>query len=93
MTESEPGETFRVISLPALVRMKLSINRDVDRTRVRDFIEVGLVDQSWTSRLPEKYAYRYLSPFFVGHHRLMGSPKDELLDVLDAMAKEPVGKP
>ena len=51
--ESEATETFRLISLEALVRMKLTAFRDKDRVHVRDMIEVGLVDASWLPRLPE----------------------------------------
>ena len=50
--ESEATETFRLISLEALVRMKLTAFRDKDRVHVRDMIEVGLVDASWLPRLP-----------------------------------------
>ena len=51
--ESEATETFRLISLEALVRMKLTAFRDKDRVHVRDMIEVGLLDASWLPRLPE----------------------------------------
>src|SRR5438445_6639285 len=47
VTESEDAETFRLLSLDALVRMKLTSFRDKDRVHVRDLIEVGLVDRSW----------------------------------------------
>jgi hypothetical protein len=49
--ESEVTETFRLISLEALLRMKLTSFRDRDRTHVRDMIEVGLIDESWCARL------------------------------------------
>jgi hypothetical protein len=52
VSESEETETFRLISLEALVRMKLTSFRDKDRVHVRDLIEVGLVDSSWLNRLP-----------------------------------------
>lgn len=52
VAESEAGEEYRVLSLEPLVRMKLTSNRDKDRTHVRDLISVGLVDQSWVDRLP-----------------------------------------
>ena len=35
------------IPLAALVRMKLAAFRDKDRVHLRDFISVGLVDESW----------------------------------------------
>jgi hypothetical protein len=52
VSESEETETFRLISLEALVRMKLTSFRDKDRVHVRDMIEVGLIDASWLTRLP-----------------------------------------
>lgn len=58
VTESEAGATFRVLSLEALVRMKLTSNRDKDRTHIRDFIEVGLVDATWPNRFPPELAAR-----------------------------------
>ena len=51
LSESEASETFRVLSLDALVRMKLTSFRDKDRTHLRDMIGVGLIDESWLTRL------------------------------------------
>ncbi len=59
--ESEPTETFRVLRLDALVRMKLTSNRDKDRAHLRDLISVGLVDESWRLKLPEELAVRLQS--------------------------------
>ncbi len=56
--QSEAADSFRVINLPALVRMKLTSFRDKDRTHLRDLLEIGLIDQSWCSRLPEQLADR-----------------------------------
>ena len=50
--------TARVLSLEALLRMKLTSFRDKDRTHVRDLIDVGLVDVSWCARLPAELATR-----------------------------------
>ena len=58
VTESEATETFRLVTLDALVRMKLSEFRDKDRTHLRDLIEVGLVDANWAERLPSELASR-----------------------------------
>jgi hypothetical protein len=44
---------LQTLSLEALVRMKLNSFRDKDRVHVRDMISVGLIDDSWPSRLPE----------------------------------------
>jgi hypothetical protein len=52
LDESEPSAEFQVVTLPALVRMKLTSWRDKDRTHLRDMIQVGLVDASWPARLP-----------------------------------------
>lgn len=51
--EGEETEDFRLISLDALVRMKLSAWRDKDRVHLRDLVSVGLVDATWLPRLPE----------------------------------------
>ncbi|HEX4610820.1 MAG TPA: hypothetical protein VH092_21700 [Urbifossiella sp.] len=51
LSESSPGEAFQVVSLEALVRMKLVSYRDKDKTHIRDMIGVGLIDAGW----PEKY--------------------------------------
>lgn len=56
--ESESGGSFRVAALEALVRMKLNANRDKDRTHLRDFIEVGLIDASWVGRFPAELGGR-----------------------------------
>ena len=61
VAESERTETFRLVTLDALVRMKLTSFRDKDRTHVRDLIGVGLVDQSWLRRLPGELATRLQS--------------------------------
>ncbi len=52
VSESEETETFRLLSLDALVRMKLTTFCDKDRVQLRDLIEVGLVDDGWLERVP-----------------------------------------
>jgi hypothetical protein len=56
--ESEDADQFRVVSLDALVRMKLTAFRDKDRTHLRDLIEVGLVDSSILESLPSELRSR-----------------------------------
>jgi hypothetical protein len=56
--ESVRAGEFRLLSLEALVRMKLTSFRDRDRVHVRDLLDVGLVDESWTGRLPADLAAR-----------------------------------
>ena len=58
VTESEPAASFQVLTLDALVRMKLTSFRDKDRTHLRDLIEVGLIDETWCFRLPSTIAPR-----------------------------------
>jgi len=45
-------EGFRVLDLPALVRMKLTSNRDIDRVHIADLLGVGLIDEALRSSLP-----------------------------------------
>jgi Uncharacterised nucleotidyltransferase len=49
---------FSVIALEPLIEMKLMSNRDKDRTHLRDMIGVGLIDQSWLTKLPTELADR-----------------------------------
>jgi hypothetical protein len=58
VTETEQAPAFRVLSLEALVRMKLTSFRDKDRTHVRDLLDVGLIDATWCQRLPPELAAR-----------------------------------
>ena len=58
ITESVPGDSFRLVSLDALVRMKLAAFRDKDRTHLRDLIDVSLLGQDWISKLPPELARR-----------------------------------
>ena len=52
VTESEEA-AFRLLTLDALVRMKLTSFRDKDRVHLRDLIGVGLVDDGWIDRVPD----------------------------------------
>jgi hypothetical protein len=52
VTESEQAPSFRMLTLDALVRMKLTSFCDKDRTHLRDLIEVELLDSAWLDRLP-----------------------------------------
>lgn len=58
VSESEAAASFRILSLESLVRMKLTSFRDKDRTHLRDFLEVGLIDASWPPRFPPELAAR-----------------------------------
>ncbi|HMJ65189.1 MAG TPA: hypothetical protein VK615_07540 [Candidatus Binatia bacterium] len=63
VTESEATDTFRLLSLEALVRMKLTSFRDRDRTHLRDLISVGLLDRSWCERVSPELAARLQNLF------------------------------
>ncbi len=54
--ELSPGKP--VVSLAALVRMKLLANRDQDRVHLRDMIGVDLIDRSMLQGLPAELAER-----------------------------------
>jgi hypothetical protein len=56
--ESEPTSDFRVVTLDALVVMKLTSFRDKDRMHLRDMLDVELIDASWIERLPPELASR-----------------------------------
>jgi hypothetical protein len=56
--EAEDAGDFRLISLPALVRMKLAAWRDKDRMHLRDLAGVGLLDPALAAALPPLLAER-----------------------------------
>ncbi len=58
VAESEPADRFRVLTLPALVQIKLTAFRDKDRTHLRDLLDVGLIDVTWKERLAPELAAR-----------------------------------
>ena len=58
VSESEDTETFRLVSLDALVRMKLTSFRDKDRVHLRDLMDVGLIDESWLPKIPAQLRSR-----------------------------------
>jgi hypothetical protein len=54
ITEAEAIGGFQVIAMHALVRMKLTSFRDIDRVHLQDMIGVGLINATWPARfLPE----------------------------------------
>ena len=58
VNEIEDAGDFLLISLPALVRMKLAAWRDKDRMHLRDLAEVGLLDETLLAELPPPLAER-----------------------------------
>lgn len=58
VAESEAADNYRILTLEALVRIKLTAFRDKDRTHLRDLLDVGLIDAGWRSRFPTELADR-----------------------------------
>jgi hypothetical protein len=56
--EREDAGDFRLVTLEALVRMKLAAFRDKDRVHLRDLLGVGLIDAGWLPRLPDTLRHR-----------------------------------
>ena len=68
--ESEPMDSQNVLTLEALVRMKLNVFRDKDRMHLRDMLDVELIDQSWTARFQPELAARL--------QELIDNPEDSI---------------
>ena len=58
VTEIEHAEDFDVLTLEALVRMKLNSFRHKDQLHLLDFISIGLVDRTWLQKLLPEHAER-----------------------------------
>jgi hypothetical protein len=58
VTESERADRFQILTLEALVRIKLTAFRDKDRVHLRDLLDVGLIDASWKTKYPSELADR-----------------------------------
>lgn len=58
VTESEQGAAFRVLSLEALVRMKLVAFRLKDQVHLQDMTRLGLIDATWPDRFIPELAER-----------------------------------
>ncbi len=56
--ESEKLTRFKVLSLEALVRIKLNVFRRKDQVHLMDFLDIGLIDASWKARYPPELAER-----------------------------------
>ena len=54
----EYGEGFRTLPLETLVRMKLNSYRLKDRVHVLDMISVGLINESWLTKYPDRLRAR-----------------------------------
>ncbi len=53
------GKSWRVVPLADLVAMKLTANRDHDRTHLRDMIRVDLIGRELLPTLPQSLAERF----------------------------------
>jgi hypothetical protein len=58
VTDSEAADDYRILTLRALVQIKLTAYRDKDRTHLRDLLDVGLIDASWGQFYPPELAAR-----------------------------------
>jgi hypothetical protein len=54
----ERNDTYQIIALESLMRMKLTSYRDKDRTHLRDMLDVGLIDATWPGRFPPELGER-----------------------------------
>lgn len=52
VAERIAGPEFPVVTLEALIRMKLDADRNIDGAHLRDMLGVGLFDRSWVDRFP-----------------------------------------
>jgi hypothetical protein len=57
-SDSVDMQEYRVVSLEALARMKLTVYRRKDQVHLLDMIGVGLIDASWLSRFSPPLAAR-----------------------------------
>jgi len=56
VSESVMLQEKRILKLDSIVQMALMTYKLDDQVDLRDMLDVGLIDQSWTSRLPEELA-------------------------------------
>ncbi|HZZ44049.1 MAG TPA: hypothetical protein VFE58_14025 [Tepidisphaeraceae bacterium] len=63
VSASESAGSYQVLSLDALVQIKLTAFRDKDRTHLRDMIDVGIIDPSWIKKYPPELGHRLQSLF------------------------------
>ena len=58
VTESVVADDYAIVTLEALVRMKLNSFRRKDQTHLLDMLSLGLIDASWLPRLVPEHAAR-----------------------------------
>lgn len=63
VSESHWLNGIRIVDLEALIRMKLTAFRTIDRVHLDDLLSVHLFDPSWTNRFPLEFASRLAQVF------------------------------
>lgn len=58
VSQAEGEHPFRVLTLDALVQIKLTAFRTKDQMHLRDMLEVGLIDEAWKDRYPPELGAR-----------------------------------
>ena len=58
VSESVPADDYTIVTLEALLRMKLHAVRRKDQTHLLDMLSLGLIDASWLPRLVPEHAAR-----------------------------------
>jgi hypothetical protein len=58
VADAESAGPYKIVSLRALVQIKLTAFRDKDRTHLRDLLDVGLIDATWGQYYPAGLAAR-----------------------------------
>jgi len=58
VSQSESLLRYRVLSLDALVQIKLTAFRTKDQMHLRDMLDVELIDATWTTKYPPELAAR-----------------------------------
>lgn len=60
VTDSVRIDTYRILTMEALVQMELTSFRTKSHVHLRDMIDVELVDESWCARFPPELAVRLM---------------------------------
>lgn len=58
LATTEHAGAYQIVSLEALVRMKLTSYRRKDQVHLLDMIDVGLIDESWPTKYPGELGVR-----------------------------------
>ena len=58
VTDTEQADDYVILSLNALVQIKLTAFRTKDQMHLRDMLDVELIDETWKSRYPLELAER-----------------------------------